>query len=446
MMISHAAIRCAWMLGCLLAPQSMAVIVGGTGGDGLGNASESGLQADLGSRALPAFPFWNNLLRVSDSSGIYLGRNSTTGRGWVMTATHVTPLTVGSSTITVAGQAYTVRDNKIIKHPDASGSLSTDIRLYAIGGNNGDPALPSLPAVPLQESDVTAGDHLILTGRGRRQQVPTEDTTTPYLWDGFTDSANQLTRQIRWGSNHVQIAAAVSPDLLFLLEEQTGTPPVIIKRTLSFACVFDDPADTGTPYEGQLALLDSGGGAFVKRNGSWYLAGTNYSVDDGSDADTYYNPCGYGDISEMTHLATYRGQIETITGPLEPAISGPQADLDGDGIANLLEYGLNLDPLTNEQVIMTPGSGLSGLPIIRIENHAGADRLTMEFVRRTASSGSGLTYIPQFSLDVTNWQSVGTVVSVTSIDSNWDRVKFADSATLSGAGKRFARLKIAVAD
>jgi hypothetical protein len=95
---------------------------------------------------------------------------------------------------------------------------------------------------------------------------------------------------------------------------------------------------------------------------------------------------------------------------------------------------------------MTLGTATSSMPCIRVENQAGADRLTMEFVRMKQTSGSGLTYIPQFSSDLTNWQAVGTEISATPIDGNRDRVKIANSVTLSGSGKRFARLKVTVAD
>lgn len=437
-------LRVATVLGVWLvlatAPRCPAVIVGGANGDGLGNATESGLQAYLDSQARPAFLLWNNLLRVSDSSGIYLGRNSTTGCGWVMTAAHVTLLTVGTDSITVAGQAYTVRDSHIIQHPDSSGTYPTDIRLYAIGGQSDDPVLPALPAVPLLAADVRNGDDLILTGRGRRQQTPVEDTTAPYAWDDDTSPANQATRQMRWGSNHVEMWSVAAPELLFLLEE--GSP--VTKQTLSFASVFDDPAASGTADEGQLALLDSGAGAFVRRDGAWYLAGTNYSVEDGPDGDSVANPAGYGDVSMMTHLPSYLSQIEAITGALVPATAGPLDDFDGDGINNLLEFALNLDPAVNARVTMQPDTGVRGLPAIRLENSAGGDRLTIEFVRRTSASGSGLTYLPEFSPDLTDWQAGGTE-SVTAIDSQWDRVKTTDSLTTSAAPRRFARLRVTVA-
>ena len=296
----------------LLAGPGSAVIVGGANGDGLGNASNSGLQAYLSSQSQAAFPYWDNLLRVSNSSGVYLGRNASTGRGWVLCATHVNP---APTSITVAGQAYVVRDRQVLQHTDGSGTYDTDICLYMIGGEPGDPALPSLPAVPVLAGDVQVGDPMLLTGRGRRYQTP-EDVTPPYLWDGLFDEPNQITRQMRWGSNNVGIWSAVAPDTLFELTEGS---PTTTKLTISFACVFDDPAAGGTAYEGQIAFLDSGGGVFIERNGAWYLAGTNYTVDDGPDADSFYNPAGYGDFSIMTHLPSYRDQFVSVTGLGDPA-------------------------------------------------------------------------------------------------------------------------------
>jgi MYXO-CTERM domain-containing protein len=297
------------------APPAAAVIVAGTNGDGLGNATESGLQSYLASQSLPAFPYWDNLLRVSDSSGLYLGLNAGTGRGWVMTAAHVTLLTTGSGSISVAGQAYTVRENHVIQHTDISGTFNTDIRLYAIGGEPGDPALPALPPLPILAGNVLAGDDLLLTGRGRRQQVPSEDTTPPYSWDMDATEPNQLTREMRWGSNHVEIWPVADPNVTFLLTEGS---PVPTKKTVSFATIFNDPDVDGTAYEGMVALLDSGGGAFVERDGAWHLAGTNYRVFDGPDGDSAANPSGYGDGGLIAHLPTYGTQITGITGVLIP--------------------------------------------------------------------------------------------------------------------------------
>lgn len=49
---------------------------------------------------------------------------------------------------------------------------------------------------------------------------------------------------------------------------------------------------------------------------------------------------------------------------------------------------------------MTAITGLRGLPLVRVEPDGGDKRLTIEFVRRTAASGSRLTYVHQFSDDL----------------------------------------------
>ncbi|MEI7957305.1 MAG: hypothetical protein WCJ66_19245, partial [Verrucomicrobiota bacterium] len=129
----------------------------------------------------------------------------------------------------------------------------------------------------------------------------------------------------------------------------------------------------------------------------------------------------------------------------EPAITGPMADFDGDGISNLLEFALNLDPTFREMAVMQPGTGLRGLPTLAVATVDGNSRLTLEFVRRTNISGAGLTYTPQFSSDQIDWQSGGTE-TVTLINPRWERVKVVDLLTTLEAPKRFARLCVTLAE
>ncbi len=94
---------------------------------------------------------------------------------------------------------------------------------------------------------------------------------------------------------------------------------------------------------------------------------------------------------------------------------------------------------------MIPNTGTRGLPLVRLESAAGTDRLTMEFVRRTNGSGSGLTYIPEFSTDLVTWQAVGTE-TVTVINPRWERVKTVDSLTTQETSRRFARVRVVLAE
>jgi hypothetical protein len=128
-----------------------------------------------------------------------------------------------------------------------------------------------------------------------------------------------------------------------------------------------------------------------------------------------------------------------------PARTGELADFDGDEIPNLLEFALNLDPTFPERAVMVPGTGLRGLPLVRVEHLSGSDRLTIEFVRRTAGSGAGLTYTPEFSPDLQDWQAAG-VENVVPINPRWERVKVEDSLSTNEAPSRFARLRVALVE
>ena len=72
-------------------------------------------------------------------------------------------------------------------------------------------------------------------------------------------------------------------------------------------------------------------------------------------------------------------------------------DYDGDGIANLLEYGLGLDPTT---------ASLTGLPIVTLKDYSGTQYLSMTFNR--SSLATDITYIVQGSSDLVSWTDLGT--------------------------------------
>jgi hypothetical protein len=72
-------------------------------------------------------------------------------------------------------------------------------------------------------------------------------------------------------------------------------------------------------------------------------------------------------------------------------------DYDGDGLANLLEYGLGLDPTL---------AGLNGLPSVTLKDYSGTKYLSMKFNR--SSLATDLTYVVQGSSDLINWDDLGT--------------------------------------
>ncbi len=114
-----------------------------------------------------------------------------------------------------------------------------------------------------------------------------------------------------------------------------------------------------------------------------------------------------------------------------PLISGPTCDPDGDGIPNLTEYALNLNPLL---------PSVTGLPTVTITN----GHLTLTYTR--PKSATDVTYAVEVSGSVVNgWSSASTEV-----DQFWQVTDNGDTQTiiardkmpLTNAPCRFIRLRI----
>jgi len=148
-------------------------------------------------------------------------------------------------------------------------------------------------------------------------------------------------------------------------------------------------------------------------------------------------------------LATWRAAH--FSGPqiVDPAIGLPLADPDGDGLLNLIEYAFNLDPTKPDAAPMAADTGLSGLPVVEIEEINQTQRLTIEFIRRKAASNPQIIYTAQVTNDLTaatwtDWNTSGTSTITEVIGTDWERVKLIDDQPVSNNAARFARVKIAL--
>ncbi|MEO5713113.1 MAG: hypothetical protein ABIT37_06460 [Luteolibacter sp.] len=338
----------------------------------------------------------------------------------------------------------------------------TDLRVWEVNHSK-----PFPNYAPLSTGAADLGAAATVFGRGTQKGKALIVSGEPKGW--FWGSFDVPEPNERWGKNQVS---------LIITDQDLGE---------FLQCDFDNP---GIANECHLSAGDSGGGVFVLESGLWRLAGINYAVDgpfrlSASDPEFFaaLYDCGGLEIKTgpASWLAIANGEenvassfyssrvsaslpwLTTNVGPevnsvvaenfstwqklyftpaaiSNPAVSGALADPDKDGIENLLEFALNLDPTFNERAAMTPATGIRGLPTVRLESLSG-DRLTMEFVRRTPPSGAGLTYIPEFSTDLVTWLPAGTE-SATSLNSRWDRVKVTDTLATSDEVKRFARLRV----
>lgn len=130
---------------------------------------------------------------------------------------------------------------------------------------------------------------------------------------------------------------------------------------------------------------------------------------------------------------------------MDEAVAGPDADPDGDGLSNLLEYALGGDPgvaadvhpRSGEPIRVRPGTVAVG----------GARHVTLEFHRRTRGLDAGTTaevsYAVEWSdsLEAGEWTAGGETVSVTDLGDGWETVVIRDPRPV-GPGRRFGRLRV----
>ena len=114
------------------------------------------------------------------------------------------------------------------------------------------------------------------------------------------------------------------------------------------------------------------------------------------------------------------------------AVSGDDADPDGDGLANLAEFALGRDPrLADAAAAWTTA----------VQNIGGADYLTLTFKRRAPALD--LAYAVQSSGDLASWSS--GPVQVGSAAANGDgteTVTYRDGVTVGGGSRRFLRVHV----
>lgn len=267
---------------------ALALIIAGPNGQA--NSTESSLNSWTAGNAKPTFSYWDNVVRVSDASGIYLGASGT--YGWVMTAAHVTQLTTGVQTITVDGTSYVVRDNVQV--------AGQDMRLYRIGGEVGDPALPVLADVPIATSSPAVGTQILDFGAGDRKEITSNTNTSDIGNSPGTDATHfewAGAGTLRWGTN------VTTTQLNFV------TPPSFSYFNSQFN---DSPGAYLTSTEATVGVGDSGGPVFSVVGGQWQLSGINNSS---ATASSPANTSGFGDFAVYLDVTDYRTDIQNAMVP-----------------------------------------------------------------------------------------------------------------------------------
>ncbi|MFL6514347.1 MAG: reprolysin-like metallopeptidase [Chthoniobacterales bacterium] len=177
-----------------------------------------------------------------------------------------------------------------------------------------------------------------------------------------------------------------------------GPPPssVVVGTPYNFSfSATGNPAPTFTVKSGSLPA-----GLSLSPNG--VLSGTVWSV----GASMYPNIVANAsngtlpDAQQTFSLTTVTNASNYLNSfGLTGTNAGLLIDYDHDGIANLEEYALGLNPTT---------ASVSGLPVVSIKKYGGHNYLSMIFQR--SSSATDLTYTVQGSSDLVTWTDLASSV------------------------------------
>jgi hypothetical protein len=113
---------------------------------------------------------------------------------------------------------------------------------------------------------------------------------------------------------------------------------------------------------------------------------------------------------------------------METSLWGLDADPDGDGTINLLEYAFDLDPLTPD---------IAGLPRPAFVTINGVEYLAITFRRNPAADD--VVFTPQASSDLQTW-STGMIP----VGANGAEVSYRDFAPAATFDKRFVRVEVSL--
>lgn len=141
-------------------------------------------------------------------------------------------------------------------------------------------------------------------------------------------------------------------------------------------------------------------------------------------------------------------------GLVSPGNTGPADDSDADGLSNLIEFAFGTIPTSNSSG--TPalqyggtfaGGGIitaTGQPVVAFEPVSTGLDFRAVFIRRKSHLADGLLYTPQFSANLTTWQSSSVTPVILADDGIHQVVTVPYPPLVGGRKARFFRVSISL--
>ena len=136
------------------------------------------------------------------------------------------------------------------------------------------------------------------------------------------------------------------------------------------------------------------------------------------------------------NLGAWNGRNFTAPELGNPAISGPLADPNGNGVCNLLEFAFNMNPRNPSYQQLVHFTGTAGMPYL---SRDGSGNLVIEYIRRKSAGTPGISYAVEFASSLTGPWTVQSADSAISIDATFERVTVTDTIANT---QRFGRVKV----
>ena len=127
------------------------------------------------------------------------------------------------------------------------------------------------------------------------------------------------------------------------------------------------------------------------------------------------------------------------------ALAAPNADADGDGKNNILEYAFGTDIMAADSGVLTlsgPAVVQRGLPATWAQNIGNAVDFRAIFGRRKDYAAAGLTFTVQFSADLVTWRDSTVIPTVIASDTVIDAVSVPYPLFINGRKARFFRVQV----